>query len=314
MTSMSDTASASPMAVTPLRAGALLDARAAGTPARLDLGQVLRAYQTYGAVLLRGLDLDRRGFKDFTERFLDRFMDYVGGADNDRSSAYGDDNTVLTVTGGAVAKLAVPLHGEMFYTQPRPATLFFCCITPAAERGETTLCDGVALWNALPAAIQERFDAQKIQYRRIYDRDTWHKVYRTDDLAQVEQRCADAGLGLRARDDGGIEVTHVCHAWLPTTAGKAFVNSILPWAAREYVAGMADSEVRFEDGSELPVDMLYEIHGIADELTQNVDWQPGDVALVDNRRFMHGRRAYDDLRRDIIMRLGAAPLEGAAGG
>lgn len=298
--------------VTPLTAGALIDATRVGGKEMLDKQQVLDTYNQYGAVLIRGLGLDRAGFVEFTETYLDQFMEYVGGANNDRGSAFGNSETVLTVTGGAVAKLAIPLHGEMFYTAPRPATLFFCCITPAAEDGQTTLCDSVTLWNSLPDDIKEVFRERKLRYRRVYDEAAWKKAYRTDDLNEVRRLCEEKGVAFAENADGTIETVHVCYAWHETPAGIGFINSVLVWIAREYIAGMDDSKLRFDNGDELPIDTIYKIHEIAQGLTQNIDWQPGDVAIVDNNRVMHGRRAYEDESRDIIMRLSLASLSSGA--
>lgn len=291
------------VSVAPLKAGVMIDASGVRAPAELDRQTVLDAYHEHGAVLIRGCDIDRPEFVAFTERFSRNFMEYVGGANNERDSAYGQNMTVLTVTGGAVAKQAIPLHGEMFYTQPRPASLFFCCIRPAATRGQTTICDGVSLWSALPESARRLFTEKRLKYRRIYTDDSWKKTYRVDDIASVRALCAKNGVALIENADGGIETVHVAYAYNDHKAGRAFINSILVWAAREYIAGFHDSKVRFEDDSELPKDMLYEVNNIAETLTLEIPWEPGMVAIIDNSRIMHGRRAYDDTARDIIMRL-----------
>lgn len=296
------------VAVSPLKAGALLDASALRDPERLDTQSVRDAFRAHGAVLIKGCDFGRQAFVDLTERFPIRFMEYVGGANNDRGSAFGQSKTVLTVTGGAVAKQAIPLHGEMFYTRPYPQTLFFCCIRPADADGQTTICDGIALWNALPEDVQKVFLDNKLRYRRVYTDDAWKKVYKTDDLQEVKAICGETGVSFTEHPDGSVETVHVTYAWHDHEAGRAFVNSVLVWAAREYLAGIDDSKVRFEDGSELPKELLYRIHGIAEELTLDIGWEPGMVAIVDNTRVMHGRRAYEDTDRDIIMRLGLDPI------
>ncbi len=296
--------------ITPLQAGAILDFAGARSAVEIESQTVLDAYHEHGAVLLRGLDVDRPGFVAFTERYSNNFMEYVGGANNERDSAYGDSKTVLTVTGGAVARQAIPLHGEMFYTQPRPPALFFCCIRPADERGETTICDGVLLWNALPEAVRTLFTERKLKYRRIYTDESWKAVYKVDNLEAVKAICAKMNVSLTTHADGGIETVHTCYAYNDHKSGRAFVNSVLVWAAREYIADMDDSFVRFEDDSELSKSMLMEINAIAESLTVEVPWAPGMVAVVDNMRVMHGRRAYDDTGRDIIMRLSAEALHG----
>ena len=115
-----DSKTAPAFTVTRLKAGVLIDASAVRDPARLDYDAVLREFHQHGAVLVQGLDVRHQEFVDFTERLASGFMEYVGGANNDRDSAFGKSKTVLTVTGGSAAKYAIPLHGEMFHTQPRP--------------------------------------------------------------------------------------------------------------------------------------------------------------------------------------------------
>lgn len=298
--------------IMPLKVGAMIDASAVHDFGKLDLGQVLDTFDTHGAVLIKGCDVGRQEFVELTERFPVRFMEYVGGANNDRASAFGQSTTVLTVTGGAVAKKAIPLHGEMFYTRPRAQTLFFCCIRPADEDGQTTICDGVAFWNALPEEIKATFQEKKLMYRRIYKDDTWKKVYKTDSLDEVKAICARNGVTLTEMGDGAFETVYVDYAWQDVEAGRSFINSLLVWAAREYIAKIDDSQVRFEDGTPLSPEMLYKIHAIGEELTLNIPWEPGMVAIVDNNRVMHGRRAYEDEGRDIIMRLSDDALQGTS--
>lgn len=299
-------------AITPLKVGAMINAGTQNDPAKLDLDLILKTFDTYGAVLIKGCDVGRQEFVDLTERFPVCFMEYVGGANNDRASAFGQSTTVLTVTGGAVAKKAIPLHGEMFYTRPRAQTLFFCCIRPADEDGQTTICDGLAFWNALPEDIKTILQEKKLMYRRIYKDDSWKKVYKTDSLDEVKAMCARNGVELTELGDGAFQTVYVDYAWQDRAAGRCFINSLLVWAAREYIAKMDDSQVRFEDGTPLSSEMLYKIHAIGEEQTLNVPWEPGMVAIVDNNRVMHGRRAYEDEARDIIMRLSDDALQGAS--
>jgi alpha-ketoglutarate-dependent taurine dioxygenase len=35
-------------------------------------------------------------------------------------------------------------------------------------------------------------------------------------------------------------------------------------------------------------------------LTGEISWQPGDLVMIDNSRFLHGRRAFNDDRRRIF--------------
>jgi alpha-ketoglutarate-dependent taurine dioxygenase len=296
------------MVVTPLVAGAMVDCSAVSGPDQLDYAAIVKAAEHYGALVLTGLAVRHEEFMSITEHLSPSFMDYVGGANNDREAVDGKSKSLLTVTGGSAARYAIPLHGEMFYTRSRPRSLFFCCIRPADADGQTTICDGVAVWKALPAWIRDTFETRRIKYRRIYARPDWQKVYKTDDLERVKAKCIMSGVELTELAEGRIETVLLDHAYNDTPAGRSFINSMLVWASREYLAGRTDSLVRFEDGSELPQEMLWKINEIAESLTFSIAWQPGWVAIVDNARVMHGRRSYEDDKRDIIMRLSADAL------
>jgi hypothetical protein len=46
----------------------------------------------------------------------------------------------------------------------------------------------------------------------------------------------------------------------------------------------------FEDGSTIPVSLLEKIKEITDEITYPITWRKNELVMVDNTRFMHGRR------------------------
>jgi len=58
-----------------------------------------------------------------------------------------------------------------------------------------------------------------------------------------------------------------------------------------------------EDGSVIPADILAEVRAVSDRLTRELPWRPGEVAMIDNTRLMHGRRPFIDTRREIYVRM-----------
>ena len=52
----------------------------------------------------------------------------------------------------------------------------------------------------------------------------------------------------------------------------------------------------------IPQSILNEIKKEAEELTYEIKWSKNDLVMVDNKRFMHGRRAYTkNIPRDIVV-------------
>ncbi len=52
--------------------------------------------------------------------------------------------------------------------------------------------------------------------------------------------------------------------------------------------------ITFADGTALSPQLLAEVEEVTARLTENLDWQDGDAAVIDNTRVMHGRRAVTD--------------------
>jgi len=47
----------------------------------------------------------------------------------------------------------------------------------------------------------------------------------------------------------------------------------------------------FVDGTIVPDKVVAEVKRVSDALTVPVRWQPGDLLMLDNTRFLHGRKA-----------------------
>ena len=46
-------------------------------------------------------------------------------------------------------------------------------------------------------------------------------------------------------------------------------------------------------GKAIPEKFIDEIKRVAEDITVDHSWQQGDVLMIDNVRFMHGRRAFE---------------------
>ena len=55
-------------------------------------------------------------------------------------------------------------------------------------------------------------------------------------------------------------------------------------------------------GKTIPKNIKIEINDLADRLTYDHVWEKNDLLMIDNKRFMHGRRAFDKgIERDIVI-------------
>lgn len=269
---------------------------------------VIDTFKSSGVLLFRGFDLEKDAFVSYTESLTPDFQDYSGGA-YAREKIDGND-TVLSVTGHRQF-FAVPMHGEMFYTKYRPTVLWFYCVEPPVSGGETTVCDGIALYNRLSPRSRELFDNQPISYIRHYQDGDWQKIYLTDSIDEVAAVCDKRDTAFTYHEeDGSISTRYTCSAITTPlyTDRPAFVNNILPVLVQE-ANGNTHSLVRFADGERIPEDVVAEIRELAEELTIGVEWQKGDLVMVDNSRLMHGRRAFNDTQRELNMRMSSTVFQ-----
>jgi hypothetical protein len=167
------------------------------------------------------------------------------------------------------------------------------------------LCDGAAIYDQLSKPTRDLLHAQRIKYIRKYPPGNWEVRFGTNDMNEVRAFCRDNELELSVDEATGTlttsyTVTAVPHGrWIDR---PIFRNSILPVAKLEET-GADNSIVRFEDGSALPADVLAELRAVTAKLTKLVPMATGDFMFVDNTRVLHGRKAFDDERREVAIRM-----------
>ena len=200
----------------------------------------------------------------------------------------------------------LPLHGEMYYSDARPALLWFYCARPADADGQTTACDGAKIYDRLPQKWKDLLQEKRLMFLRVYRDGEWQKIYQTEDSTEA---CAFAeGNGITVEFEEAertMRTKYLINAVLPTRWGDrtSYINNLLPVVMQMRMGRGDTSTVWFEDGSPIPDEMMEEVGRIQQELIYDIDWQPGDFALIDNSRALHGRRAFEDTDREVYLRM-----------
>jgi len=191
----------------------------------LNEESIINLFQSEGVLLFREFKADIETFSQFTNKFSRNFMDYAGGVFSRRT--INGDSTILSVND---FKHAIKLHGEMYYQKNIPLLLWFFCIHPPLQAGETIICDGKRFYDELSQPLKELFSQKKLKYRGFLDKETWKRQYKTDDLNILKQVCKSNDTQLQINDDESISIQYVCSAVRPNRSGEylVFINSLLP--------------------------------------------------------------------------------------
>jgi alpha-ketoglutarate-dependent taurine dioxygenase len=218
-----------------------------------------------------------RGFPVATAEDFDAFSAAFGYQDftykESLSNAVRINFTPRVFTANeAPPDVEIYLHHEMAQTPISPEKLFFCCLSAAEQGGATPLC-----------------------------RSDWLYV---ETAEEAEQKLRSLGYTWEWQDDGSlITTTPVLPAVkLLPDGSESFYNQVLAahlgWKP---VGPEQESPLTFGNGDPIPEECLDALVEIASELTLPLDWQDGDVALVDNHRVMHGRNPFSGSRKRQVV-------------
>jgi alpha-ketoglutarate-dependent taurine dioxygenase len=275
----------------------------------LETDEVIREFKDAGVLLFSGFDVDTKIFERFTNRFSNDYMDHKGGGSLREVINKDGDKTILSVSYAhnveSQRTFPLALHSDRSYTKSQPPVMWFYCVRPAKEQGETLVCDGVKVCEGLSEGTRKLFKDKRIKYVRNYRDGEWQLWAQTDSKQDVERYCRDNDLALTFNADKSVTTEYRCHAVVKPrwTQREAFVNSMLLVLWQEEDLKRTASLVRMEDGSKIPQEAIDEVREVSYRLTSEIRWNPADIAMIDNTRMMHGRHAFNDPKREIYVRM-----------
>jgi alpha-ketoglutarate-dependent taurine dioxygenase len=263
--------------------------------ADLDAARIDAMFRENGAVLFRGFGADLSAFKSFTRRFSPTAVFNESG----ERDVVDKETTIQTVNLGSAP---FPLHPELSRVPWRPDLAFFCCQSAPTRDGQTTICDGVELVRRLPEEVRAWLSGRSFLYREPISLKSLQYWLGVDQPSREQLANPPAGCPFHFdvdEADGLIYRSFTAPVLydVPTEDGPAFGNFLL---FARFLLGRSDFPV-LSDGESIPDFVINALKEVSDSLTVPVDWQIGDVLMLDNWRFMHGRRAIHSTEERLIL-------------
>ena len=245
---------------------------------------IVDRYKRDGALLLRGFGADLAAFA----RFARRFCPTAVVNESPGRETLDPVNHIYSVDSGTGA---FPLHPELSREPWKPDVALFCCLSAPGEGGETTICDGIELVRELPAEVREGLG----RHRLVYGMGTWPALFDywlgTAEPSDAQLAAPPPGCPYRfSRLADGRIVRHFERPALHQPMfcdAPAFGNFLL---FARYHNGRRDFPL-LDTMRPVPDAWVEAVKAAGDRLTHTIAWQHGDVLMLDNTRFMHGRRA-----------------------
>ena len=285
---------------------------------RKQEGDLLQQASTHGAILFRGFPL--KTAEDF-DAFVAAFELPNFPYEESLSNAVRVVKTPRVFTANeAPPNVNIFFHHEMAQTPLYPSRLFFFCEQPAAEGGATPLCRSDILWERLAArcpAFARDCETKGVKYTNVMPTENdpasgmgrgWQSTLRAPTREAAEARLRSLNYSWEWFDDGCLKATTpVLPAVrkLPDGRTTFFNQLIAAYQGWRDARNDPSKAIAFGDGSPLDRDAVNVASQLAEELSFNVPWQRGDVALVDNFVTMHGRRTFAGTRKVLASLIAA---------
>ena len=273
-------------------------------------GELSKAAFEHGAVLVRGLPITSpEDFDAIVRAFNFPNFSYADSLSN----AYRINYTPRVFSANeAPSDITIFLHHEMAQTPIYPSKLFFFCQTAAAEGGATPICRSDVLWKRLCEQrpdFAEACRARGLKYSNVMPAEadkssgmgrSWQSTFSVDTRKDAEARLVKLSYSWEWQPNGDLRVTTpVLPAVRDLGDGRAsFFNQLIAafngWKDTRNDPARA---ITFGDGTPLDSGDVAAASAIADEVTFDIRWEAGDLALVDNYVAMHGRRNFKGTRR-----------------
>jgi alpha-ketoglutarate-dependent taurine dioxygenase len=264
--------------------GPLLVIQGGGETSPLAVGEALLEceFRRHGALLLRGFEFDIGTFARFAERLC---VASVFNESRNRDLLDAESNIQSVDLGTA----PFPLHPELAREPWRPDACLFACFKSPTHGGETTVCDGIEIVRRLSPELVEEMRGRSLLYLQPASPEAleyWLGTPSPDarQLASPPLQCPYFFREIDGRIMRGF-VRPLLHKPM-FHDGLAFGNFLL---FARFALGVPHFP-RLNDGQCVPDNWVNAVREAAGPITHALAWRRGDILILDNSRFMHGRR------------------------
>ena len=275
-------------------------------------GRMREIYDAVGLVVLRNTGLtEAAAMRSFAQLMVGAEMEYEGGA-NPRDKIEGN---VYEIGAPLVARL--PYHHEMSYVSKSTKLISFICIDDLPDRGATFVSDGVASTDALLATeFGQKLKEHGVCYHRsltdatsfadgigygVYNH--WQQSFGTDDPAVAEAKAVERGLIVEWGPHRKMltRFYNPAFEYFPRLDRNLLYASLADhgiwfdtWPLVQHLPfEERPLHMTFGDDTDFTHSELEQFIKVYDDYGTKVDWRQGDVAVICNYRFAHGRPEID---------------------
>lgn len=267
----------------------------------------------HGAILFRGFEMASvTRFQLFVQAVSDGPLKYTERS-SPRSSVSGN---IYTSTDYPSDK-SIFLHNEQSYNSTFPMLIFFCCLIPSQEGGETPIADTRKIFQCIDPGIRESFVRKGYLYVRNFTGGfglSWQTAFQAAERLGVEKYCRENEIDFEWRNKHWLRTMQLRRAAArhPVSGQMTWFNhatffhiTTLESQVRErLLAEFSEEELPnntyYGDGSPIERAVMDELRCayLAEKIM--FKWRSGDILMLDNMLVAHGREPYVGPRQVVV--------------
>lgn len=267
----------------------------------------------HGAILFRGFSLySVDHFEQLASVMAGELMKY-----QERSSPRSRVGDRVYTSTDYPAERSIFPHNEHSYSRTIPLRLFFFCLVPAQQGGETPIGDCRKIFHRIDPRIREQFARKKYMYVRNFGDGfglPWQTAFQTTDRTIVESYCRANDIEFQWKEDDCLRTSQVRRAIAthPRTGEMVWFNhatffhiSTLEPQIRDGLLAQFEIEslpnnTYYGDGSPIEPAVLDELRRAYQQEMITFPWQQGDLVMLDNMLTSHSRNPFVGPRKILF--------------
>ena len=276
---------------------------------RADL---LNLANQHGAVLLRGFPVTGAVDFDTMVQALE-LTNFPYGESLSNAVRINRTDRVFSAN-EAPPEVQIFFHHEMAQTPLYPRWIFFSCEIAAEQGGATPLCRSDVLYERIRDTQPQFANAcedKGLRYTNVMpDEDdansgmgrSWRSTLGVDSRDSAEQRLAELEYSWQWEANGCLKATSPpLPAVMEASRGrKVFFNQLIAaFSGWKDDRNDPSKAIQHGDGTPLDSEAVLSAAQMAEDLSFDLEWQAGDIALIDNTIAMHARRPFQGPRKVV---------------
>ena len=247
-------------------------------------------------------EFEKHGILKFTNvkddfiKFVNQFT-YSFANDARRRKERMNDKNIRNVDGG---KKKIYLHSEASFSPSQPEIVWFYCITPPeTDTGHTLYCDGIELWEKIPAKFKLFFLENPILYKLKIPINLPNKKKNLRKKWYLET----PGVRNCILDYNNHTLNF---DFFKFALEKARIQNKYCFANHLFIPLSSEPQIlkrTFLSKKNISKSDFKVLTDLLNKSTKLIKWKKNELVMIDNLRYMHGRAPINikECKRDVVV-------------